>query len=271
MLTTGHTQNSDVAAAFIQLAVDGYLHLVRVERQHGRLRKRTHQEWMVTALRRVDPTLTPFRAGLLTAVTKVGRPATLNELKPHLARVVPDLRKELRAHPDHDLWFPHMREGIVPFGKCLTTPGAKQRSAVGSTLRYQCAGFRHFLAVADGSRLRFEEGAGIFSRFLPWALALGVTDKWVRALRLASHDLDADVTAHWCHDLAWYGDFATLDLQALDGMGGWLGDGLADFFTSLGEAMADLAEAINDLASDLGDVGDSGGGDGGGDGGGGGG
>jgi uncharacterized membrane protein len=55
-----------------------------------------------------------------------------------------------------------------------------QRSAVGRALTDQIEGFRTYLATAEAEQLRFEEGEDIFSRYLPWAVAFDLTDRWTR-------------------------------------------------------------------------------------------
>ncbi|MBM7786272.1 DUF2207 domain-containing protein [Tenggerimyces flavus] len=52
------------------------------------------------------------------------------------------------------------------------------RTAAGEAVAQQVRGFRRYLEVAEAERLRFEEGVDIFSRYLPWAVAFGLADKW---------------------------------------------------------------------------------------------
>ncbi|MBM7786271.1 DUF2207 domain-containing protein [Tenggerimyces flavus] len=60
------------------------------------------------------------------------------------------------------------------------------RTASGEAIAQQVRGFRHYLEVAEAEKLRFEEGIDVFSRYLPWAVAFGIAEKW----------------ANVCHDLA---------------------------------------------------------------------
>ncbi|MEL4505863.1 hypothetical protein AAEX63_14095 [Luteococcus sp. H138] len=272
MLSDAAVSGPDIAAAIVGLAVDGYLNLRPQKVAAGWRGRDVKTEWLVTVQRPADDRLTPLRKDLLRLLAILGRPATIAELKPHLAKNMSDLRQDFARQPQFQQWYPHLRGGSIPLGKCLTSPGAKQRSALGTALRYQSAGFKHFLAVADGNALRFQEGAGIFSRYLPWAIAYGVTDQWVRAFGQALHGLDPATADIWVHDLAWYGDFGSFDTGSFDvGSFDGLGDAAGDLVSSLGDALSDLTDSIGDLASDLSDAGgDGGGGDGGGDGGGGG-
>ncbi|WP_420174819.1 DUF2207 family protein [Luteococcus sp. OSA5] len=247
MLTRGEPQSSDIAAAMIALAVEGYVRITPVVRTTRVLRRR-HKDWELTALRPVDDSLNPLRAELLQMLFSVGRPTQLSWLKTSLSSRASDMKRDLARWPQHELWFPHLHGGRVPLSKCLTTPGLRRRTALGAALRYQNAGFKHFLETADGNRLRFEEGAGWFSRYLPWAVALGVTREWVAAFREAAEGLDGSTGDVWAADLAWYGDMDGFDFSGFD---------------SFGDALDSLEDGLNDLASDLSDAGGDGGGDGG--------
>jgi uncharacterized membrane protein YgcG len=57
---------------------------------------------------------------------------------------------------------------------------APPRTAAGHAAYIQVAGFRHYLETAEADQLRFEEGEDIFSRYLPWAIAFDLTDRWSR-------------------------------------------------------------------------------------------
>jgi len=65
--------------------------------------------------------------------------------------------------------------GLVVISKMR---GRGQRSAVGRAVDDQALGFRKYLATAEADQLRFEEGDDIFSRYLPWAIAFDLADRW---------------------------------------------------------------------------------------------
>lgn len=65
--------------------------------------------------------------------------------------------------------------GLVVIAKMR---GRGQRSAVGRAVDDQALGFRKYLATAEADQLRFEEGEDIFSRYLPWAIAFDLADRW---------------------------------------------------------------------------------------------
>lgn len=65
--------------------------------------------------------------------------------------------------------------GIVSLG---LTGAAPARTAEGSAVLAQTQGFRLYLETAEANQLRFEEGEDLFSRYLPFAVAFGLTERW---------------------------------------------------------------------------------------------
>lgn len=65
-----------------------------------------------------------------------------------------------------------------PIANLLTAKAAHGRTAHGRALYEQVRGFRQYLATADAHQLRWEEGQDIFSRYLPWAMVFGLTERW---------------------------------------------------------------------------------------------
>jgi uncharacterized membrane protein YgcG len=69
-----------------------------------------------------------------------------------------------------------------------------QRNAAGRAVTDQVLGFRTYLATAEADQLRFEEGEDIFSKYLPWAIAFGLAERWqgVCAQLVAAGRIPAD-------------------------------------------------------------------------------
>lgn len=55
-----------------------------------------------------------------------------------------------------------------------------QRTADGRAVCDQVEGFKTYLATAEADQLKFEEGEDIFSRYLPWAIAFDLADRWAK-------------------------------------------------------------------------------------------
>ena len=70
--------------------------------------------------------------------------------------------------------------GLVVIGRIR---GRGQRSAVGRAMDDQLVGFKKYLSTAEASQLRFEEGQDVYSRYLPWAIAFDLADRWARVCK----------------------------------------------------------------------------------------
>ncbi len=55
-----------------------------------------------------------------------------------------------------------------------------QRTPLGRAVCDQVDGFKTYLATAEAKQLRFEEGEDIFSKYLPWAIAFDLADRWAK-------------------------------------------------------------------------------------------
>lgn len=73
----------------------------------------------------------------------------------------------------------------------LVAPRMPARTARGTAALAQANGFRQYLVTAEADQLRFEEGEDIFSRYLPFAIVFGVTERWAKAFQdLAERGVD---------------------------------------------------------------------------------
>ena len=57
------------------------------------------------------------------------------------------------------------------------------RTARGRAWADQVEGFEQYLAVAEADQLEFEEQEDVFSRYLPWAVAFGLAERWTNVCR----------------------------------------------------------------------------------------
>jgi len=71
------------------------------------------------------------------------------------------------------------------------------RTAKGSAALARVLGFRQYLRTAEAEQLRFEERADIFSRYLPYAVVFGETDRWARAFSSLAADPRSAAALGW--------------------------------------------------------------------------
>lgn len=147
------------------------------------------------------------------------------------------------------------------------------RTATGTALRIQSLGFKRYLETAEAAQFSFEEAAGIFSRYLPYAIVLGVAQQWAKVfgdVLVAARD--AGYAGGF--ELSWLDTYLMVDalsdlvlLDTLGDIGGitdiadglWSGDGalgVGDGF-DIGDLGGTGSGGGFDL-SDLGDFGDFG-------------
>ena len=93
---------------------------------------------------------------------------------------------------------------IVIFGliMVLSVKAAPARKAEGTRVLAQTQGFQLFLQTADANQLRFEEGKDIFSRYLPYAIAFGIADKWSKKFEALA------AQGYAMPEPSWYGGYA---------------------------------------------------------------
>lgn len=143
--------------------------------------------------------------------------------------------------------------------------GRTPRTALGSAVRIQALGFKKYLQTAEASQFSFEEAAGIFSRYLPYAMVFGVAQHWAkvfgdlaRQAKLEGVGVNFDLT--WfsdptlsvldgLSDVLWWDSFDG-DLDLVDGfveLGGGLVGGLGDLATGLGDAATGIGDFMGSL------------------------
>lgn len=126
--------------------------------------------------------------------------------------------------------------------------GPMGRPAEGTAAYFRTMGFKRYLLTAEANQIKVEDAAGIFSRYLPWAIAFDAADHWTGVFRDVARGVDEDIAALWAPDLIWMAVWMDL---ASDGV----------LFAGLGDALTDLTAGIGDFTGDLfGDLGDLGGG-----------
>lgn len=102
---------------------------------------------------------------------------------------------------------------ILGFGtRGLTTPV----TAAGYAIRVQALGFKQYLATAEADQLKFEAGADIYSRYLPYAMVFGVVAHWNQVFAEAIRDRDHLRWAPQDGDLGALTDLSWADLSWID-------------------------------------------------------
>lgn len=255
----------DVTATVLDLAVRGWLTVGAVDADQGR------RDWELTK-REQEPndTLRPFERRLYDELFRTGPVTTLAGVANRADRPLARTREDLQSAAWGQGWYEHVgppsyvRAGIVlaavivawlmlqtgsmfgllgavlvVVGAVLAFQGFKAkvvRSADGTAARIQLLGFRKYLATAEADQFGFEEAAGIFSRYLPWAIVFGVAEHWAKVFADIATAARED-GYEFGNDLDWFGTYLAVDLitdiafasmfMDLGGLGdfGGIGDG----------------------------------------------
>ena len=141
--------------------------------------------------------------------------------------------------------------------------GRVTRTAEGSAIRIQALGFREYLTRAEAHQIRFEEAAGLFNRYLPYAMVFGVADRWVTIFgEVISAGARQGVTI--VPDLGWlsFADgLSATDLAALANAADMV-DLVMGPLSHIGDLanlselpdLADLGSTLGDFSSSVGDI-----------------
>ena len=289
----------DVTATLVDLAVRGYLRIEEMPRKNP---KRPAKDWNLVKLREADVSLAPYERTLFSALFIGRRSVRISALRTTFASTMARVQGALYTEVTGRGWFrtdPHAVRGrwlgvggvliflgifsaffagigvrgylLVPIALFVTgvvvaksAKRAPARTAAGTAVLAQTLGFKKYIETAEAEQLRWEEGEDIFSRYLPFAIAFGLTERWSRVFAelAASGRAVAEPT--------WYvgGDLGGATLWA---SGGQLTRSLASFTSSATSSMSAPAPSTSGSSGGSGfsgGGGSSGGGGGGGGGGG---
>ena len=275
----------DVTATIVDLAVRGYLHIEELPRGHWF----SSRDWKLNQLKPSDDALLAYEKKLLDALFAGRSEVLLSTLKKTFATSLAAVESALYADVVRLGWFRRRPDvtrrnwrllgmACVALGAGLTYVLARythaglvgiaavlagmvlmavarrmpSRTAKGSSALARTLGFKQYIATAEAEQLKFEERADVFSRYLPYAVVFGLTDRWA-------------------------GAFASLASAPPDQLGalGWYSGPVGWNFGNFGDSMRSFSDttsgAISATAASSGGSGFSGGSSGGGFGGGGGG
>lgn len=202
----------DVTATIIDLAVRQYLRIVRLAGPDGGA---DDGDWRLDRSDKPTGDLLPFEALLLDEIFASQPSVVLSDLKTTFATSMTRVQDALYADVTDRGWFrtnpKHARNawagagvGLLLLGIAVTaglaiwtrwalvglpvvllgilvltmTGMAPARTAAGTAVLAQAKGFRLYLETAEANQLRFEEGEDLFSRYLPYAVAFGLTERW---------------------------------------------------------------------------------------------
>jgi uncharacterized membrane protein YgcG len=219
----------DVSATIVDLAVRKYLVIEELPKK-WLLGK---PDWKLTRLSADADALLPYERALLNGLFQDGTEVELSDLRKTFAARLQKVKDALYKDVVDRKWFRHRPDQVrmvwygigtvvllagigitvllavrtklallgIPFalGGLLMLFGAKRmpaRTAKGTAITRRVNGFRVVIETAEEHTARWAEQENVFTRFLPYAIVFGVTDKWAKAFESLGQ-LPAD-------DMSWY-------------------------------------------------------------------
>lgn len=289
----GSADRRDVAATLIDLAVRGYL-VLHAERPTSTQGKAMKVRWRLTRTDQEATELERHEQILLDGIPQRAPGVLVNELPPNLlSRAQDALREDSVAHgwhaPHRALTPRRVAVGLVVgiviavgYGVAQMSPPAmalaiglavaaaglaflrtsSSRTAAGTAARVQARGFERYLATAKAHQIRLEEAQDLFSRFLPWAIAFGVADRWAKTFAEAAAyghaaGVDAAFDLQWLDGLDLIGSVADVGgdvMHALDIDGIGALQTIGDLASNVDEAGSLLGDALGGITDGLGDL-----------------
>ena len=205
----------DVTATIVDLAVRGYLRIDYVGETRNFFSK--SPDYRLVKLRSPDPAMLPYEMTLFDAIFELRDEITLSQMRTTFAADMAKVQSQLYQNVVDLGWFRKnpqtvraswMFAGIGIFilgiiatvvlantstvalwglplivlglATIFTTKNAPARTADGTAVLVEAQGFELYLTKTEANQLKFEEDQDIFSRYLPFAIAFGVADKWAK-------------------------------------------------------------------------------------------
>jgi uncharacterized membrane protein YgcG len=204
----------DVTATIVDLAGRGFL-LIREIPDTG-LFSRT--DWTLIRLESDDSGLLAYERKLLEGLFRDGNEVRVSELKTTFAERLHQVEQSLYADAMREKWFrarpDRVRTRWAGAGMFLLAGGAvltfllawwthwgivgipvvvagialsllarqmPARTAKGTAMLRRVRGFRRVIATAERHMARWAEEENVFTRYLPYAIVFGLTEKWAKA------------------------------------------------------------------------------------------
>jgi uncharacterized protein (TIGR04222 family) len=204
----------DVTATIIDLAVRKYMVIEEIEKQ-GWFGK---PDWKLTRTDKADDDLLSYERKLLDALFATGNQVLMSGLKTKFHQQLAEVEDALYADAVQRKWFLARPDAVrerwvalgaaalvvsaglgfvlvrwtklglfaIPFlvGALLILVGARwmpRRTAKGTAITRRVNGFRRVIETAETHMSRWAEQENVFTRYLPFAIVFGCTDKWAKA------------------------------------------------------------------------------------------
>jgi uncharacterized membrane protein YgcG len=236
----------DVTATIIDLAVRGFLTIQEIPKE-GWFGK---PDWRLLKLQKDDADLLPYERALLDGLFRDGDEVLMSSLRRTFVERLQDVEEKLYVDVVRNGWFLRRPDKVratwhalailalvgsvvltwilarvwhlgiigVPFvvaSLLLWWSAARMpaRTAMGTAMLRRVRGFRTVIEKAETNMARWAEQENVFTRYLPYAIVFGATEKWAKAFASLAEPAPDATTWYVGTRPFVYGEFA----HAIDG------------------------------------------------------
>jgi len=222
----------DVTATIIDLAVRGYLQIEEIEGE-GWFAK---DDWRLKRLKESDVSLHEYERELLDGLFEDGDDVLLSDLKTKFVKRLKAVQDDLYRDVVANGWFLRRPDQVrsswvvtgvltlivgivltvllamfttwalvgipIALAGLLVAIGSNampRRTAKGTGMMRRVLGFQRAIATAERDTARWAEEQGIFSKYLPYAIVFGLTDRWAKAFEGLDDELTGAGTWYVSH------------------------------------------------------------------------
>jgi uncharacterized membrane protein len=211
----------DLSATIIDLAVRGYLKIVVLPKALGILFKEDDYELVrLDKPKPGDPGLSAFETKYMNALFESKTTQKISDLQFKFYTHLPDLKSKLYDNLVDKGYFTRSPEAVrgiyiakgaaplfglamflkffpftpfvILFSITLALNGIltiifsnymPAKTALGTEAYEHILGFKEYLTIAEKDRLKWQENENLFYKFLPFAMTLGIAEKWSKAFK----------------------------------------------------------------------------------------
>lgn len=181
MLIDKDAKTTSISATILDLAIRGYLIIAEVDSK-GR---RKPNDWIIARAPN-PPSITglkPFEAHLLGNLLGARESVLISDIGGSFYEESAQYKADLLDAAFEGEWM------IKKLGR--------PRTPTGRALYEQSRGFREYLRTVDPSGLRWDQDYDVFSKYLPWAMVFGLTNRWNKMFEQRAEQLGYEVIPTW--------------------------------------------------------------------------
>lgn len=211
-LTRDYIKDQDLSATIVDLCVRGYIKIKELkDKDYEFIKLKDFNS--TNGQSSINSTLKDYEKELLMSIFKEGQTRKLSSLNTHFAKSYKKIQTQIydglvnkgyySVSPEKVI-TKYEKVGSVFFGLAFflgigfeIALGASfllaailtfifgrlmpRKTALGSNVSVQILGMVEYIKTAEKDRLKFQEKENIFEKMLPYAMVLGVADKWTKA------------------------------------------------------------------------------------------